>query len=122
MRKKSPPMTANELLALIKYKPKYITDLSKLDDGVQIIEFRKCGDYTASIEFGNNGHFKKDGGFYFYFEIVDWSGTVDGEFVPLDSERRKDVLWGFFKTKKQYEEAAAHINKALRKMYRRKRQ
>lgn len=110
-------------MKLLDYQPKHVTSLDDSctrHDGVQLIEFRRKGDFTASIEFGNYFN-KKMNGFYFYFETVDWSGTSDGDFISLQSGRRKDVLYFWPKTEEEYEKAAKHVNAALRKLYRRKR-
>ena len=79
------PMNVEQFLNLLDYRPKHVTSLDDpctQFDGVQMIEFRRKGDFTASIEFGNYFN-KKMNGFYFYFEIVDWSGTSDGGFISL---------------------------------------
>ena len=80
------PMNVEQFLNLLDYRPKHVTRLDDpctQFDGVQMIEFRRKGDFTASIEFGNYFN-KKMNGFYFYFEIVDWSGTSYGS-SPITS-------------------------------------
>ena len=110
-------MSFNQFISLVKYKPTSIV-YSDYDD-LYFVEFRRKGSYTASIEFGTEISRRKKGK-YFYFEIVDWRGVDDGELVPLDSERRKDVILRFVKSDSEYEELADIVNEKLGKLYKRK--
>ena len=90
-------MKIGKFLKLIKYKPVWVSKPSKIDDGIQNIEFRRLNNHTASIEFGRE--FREDkNGYYFYFEIIDWNNYNDGDFIYLDSSRRKNVIFKWLKS------------------------
>lgn len=108
-----PPIEAEKFVKLLSFEPLFITDNI---DGVRFIEFERFDDKTATIEFGTTW-IKSRKGFYFYYEIVDWKDYVDGEFVPLESPRRKHVIHEYPSTIEQYKEFAMKIEKSLQWMY-----
>lgn len=105
----------SELTKRLSYKPKYITNPCD-HDIVRFIEFRRKGKMTATIEFGT----KQDGNKtqYFYFEIIDWTGTKDMDFIPLDSPRRKVVIHVCL-TWDNLDDTIDKVNKALKELYKR---
>ena len=112
-------MSIGDFLKLIKYKPVWVSEPSDIDDGIQNVEFRRINNHTASIEFGRE--FREDkNGYYFYFEIIDWNDYKSGEFIPLDSNRRKHVIFHWMKNDDEYKQAAEMINKYLKEHYKRK--
>jgi hypothetical protein len=112
-------MTVNNFLKLINYKPVWISKPSKIDSGIQNIEFRRINNHTASIEFGRE--FREDkNGYYFYFEIIDWNNYVDGDVISLNSSRRKNVIFKWLKSDEEYREVAKQVNKYLKTHYKRK--
>ena len=110
-----PPISAEDFVKLLSFKPLFITKADAID-GVRFIEFKRFDDKTASIEFGTTWINHRNG-FYFYYEIVDWKDYVDGEFVPLESPRRKDVIHEYPNALEQYKEFAVKIEQSLQKMY-----
>ena len=111
-------MDVNEFVSLLKYKPVWISKQCDHDDGVQIVEFRRIKNFTASIEFGRKFN-KEKNGFYFYYEIVDWNDYKDGEFISLDSNRRHDVIFHWVKNEDEYKKLAEKLNKSLKLHYKR---
>ena len=112
-------MKLDDFLKLIKYKPVWVSKPSDIDDGIQNIEFRRINNHTASIEFGRE--FREDkNGYYFYFEIIDWNDYEDGDFIPLNSNRRKNVIFRWLKSDDEYKEVAKQINGFLKEHYKRK--
>jgi hypothetical protein len=111
-------MKIDEFLSLIKYKPVWISKPCDHDDGVQIVEFRRIKNFTASIEFGRKFNEEKNG-YYFYYEIVDWNDYKEGEFIPLDSNRRHDVIFHWVKCDDEYKKLTEKINESLKNHYKR---
>jgi len=114
-KKLRPPIEAEDFAKLLHYKPVCILKEDKLDR-ITFIEFRRKNNRTATVEFGSKWQ-KSKNGFYFYYEIVDWNNYVDGTFVPLDSDRRIDVVCQWPSTKEEYEKLAEHVNASLCRLY-----
>lgn len=111
-------MDVNEFVSLLDYKPVWISKPCDHDDGIQNVEFRRIKNFTASIEFGRE--FNKDkNGFYFYYEIIDWNDYKEGEVIPLDSNRRHDVIFHWVKDNDEYMILAKKINASLKNHYKR---
>ena len=109
-----------EVLKRLKYKPKWVTDPDF--DHVVVISFRDIGRVSASIEFGQELRCKDQNGKKaqdFYFERVDWNGYIDGDFLPLDSDRRKDVMHMAL-TWDNIDQIMAAVNTFLKKHYSRR--
>lgn len=104
-----------EILKRLKYKPKWVSN-PKLDH-VVTITFRDHNKISASIEFGQTLY---DGKAHdLYFERVDFNGYVDGDFIPLDSSRRHDVIH-IDLTWKNLDDVIDLINRRLKKHFSRK--
>lgn len=106
----------SELTKRLLYKPKYITTEAPPGDDVRFIEFRRKGKMTASMEFGTEQDGNKTQ--YFYFEIIDWTGMKDMDFIPLDSPRRKVAIHVRL-TWDNFDDTIAKVNKALKELYKR---
>ncbi len=109
-------MNLNTFLTYLKYKPVWVSKPSDIDDGVQNIEFRRLKNHTASIEFGRNFNEDKNG-YYFYYEIIDWNNYKEMEFIPIDSDRRNDVIYCWPNSEDEYKKLAEKINISLKNHY-----
>lgn len=107
-------MTPQEFVALLAYKPKWISD-PNIDD-VSNIEFNKSENRSPYIEFGTEYRDDKDGQ-YFYYEILDYGDYNNGDFISLTSDRRHDVILSWPKTKSDFEKLAKSINQSLKNLY-----
>lgn len=114
-KKLRPPIEVDDFVKLLHYKPLCIIREDKLDR-VSFVEFKRKDNKTATVEFGTRWQ-KTKNGFYFYYEIVDWNNYVEGTFVPLDSDRRKDVICQWPSTEEEYKKLAKNVDKSLRKLY-----
>ena len=111
-------MNLNTFLTYLNYKPVWVSKPSDIDDGIQNIEFRRQKKHTASIEFGREFN-KEKNGYYFYFEIIDWNDYKDGDIIPINSNKRHDVIFCWPNSNEEYEKLANKINDSLKKYYRR---
>lgn len=94
-------------LKFIDYTPKSIGEDYC---GVQVVDFRNWKNCSAQLEFStlNPQHS--------CFEIIDWNGCVDGELIPLKSDRRKVQLY-FTLTWDNIQDCAKNVNDALNSLY-----
>ena len=113
------PIEVDDFVKLLHYKPVCIIREDKFDN-INYIEFRRKDNKTATVEFGTKWQ-KTKNGFYFYYEIVDWNDYVEGTFVPLDSDRRKDVICQWPSKKEEYEALAKKVVASLKRLYKKER-
>lgn len=111
-------MTLDDFVSLLKYKPVWISRPTDIDDGIQIIEFRRIKNFTASIEFGREFN-EEHNGHYFYYETIDWNGFEDMDLIPIDSSRRHDIVFCWPNSDDDYKRLANKLNVSLRQHYRR---
>lgn len=107
-------MTKVDFVRLLDYKPKSVHE-SNLDD-IANIEFRNSKKRCPYIEFGTEVR-KDKGGQYFYYEILDYSGYVEGDFISLTSDRRHDVMFCRPKTDDDFKKLAKNINASMKNLY-----
>lgn len=112
-------MSPERFAELVGYKPKCITEKLDESDCFRNICWRKAGNREATAEFGLEFDPGR-GGTYFYFEILDLNGYADGDFIPLDSNRRLVQILEWVKSDERYAELAAIVKGHLKKMYSRK--
>lgn len=105
-------ISPDEFLKLVRYRPVRVG--KELCDPVRFIPFRKAGAKTAHIEFGTTPG-RQD----FYFEVVDWAHYIEGEIIPVNSNRRSHVISEIL-TRENMASVAERVNGALRDMYSRK--
>ena len=113
-------MTAEKFADLVGYKPKYITKGLKGDlNPVRLICFRDFNKHSATAEFGCKLNQEKYG-YYFYFEVLDFTAYKEMDFIPLYSEMRHDVILAWPKCDDDYIKLAAKTREALKRMYAKK--
>lgn len=113
-------MSIEKFAKLVGYKPKHISKGIPGDPfPVRVIFFRSWKGFSASIELGTKLDEKK-GGCYFYFEVLDLNGYEDGDFIPLSSSRRHDVILAWPKDDEDYIKLAKKVKVALIKMHKKK--
>jgi len=107
-------MSPIDFVRLLDYKPKWVPE-PNIDD-ISNIEFRWCKKRCPYIEFGTEVR-KDKGGQYFYYEILDYGGYVEGDFIPLTSDRRHDIILCWPKTDEDFKKLAKKINASLRNLH-----
>lgn len=111
-------MTLEKFVELVGYKPKWITDGFD-EDSVRLICFRDFIKHSATVEFGTEFS-KNKCGYYFYFEVLDLTNYKEMDFIPLDSNRRHDVILAWPKCDEDYLKLANKVRDALKRMYTKK--
>ena len=107
-------MSIDEFLSNIRYRPKKVyPDL----EGTTLIEFRRRGKCTATVEYSTLPNRRK--GFLVYFETLDWAELGEGEIIPLYSDRRNVVCMNYCKNRDDFLRTAKQIEENLETFYRR---
>ena len=73
-----------KFLKLLKHKPIHVPDEPFDSFGLSVVGFSIVNSKYSSIEYGADG--------CLYYEVLDCNDYKDGEFIPLDSKRREDVI------------------------------
>ena len=94
-----------KFLALLKHKPIHVPDEPFDSLGLSVAEFSTVNTKYGSIEYGADGRL--------YYEVLDCHDYKDGEFIPLDSERREDVISYVKLTDENAESLAKQIDQSL---------